>query len=77
MNAAQVLLSVLTNKYLLSFEDLLVREEDLVPHDLHPLLGVHGQRGAFHTWNITLAHLQGQTGAFRAKAKDNVNLQTF
>lgn len=44
-------------KYLLSFEDLLVGEKNLVPHDLHPLLCVHSQRGAFHTWNITLADL--------------------
>lgn len=46
-------------KYLLSFEDLLVREKNLVPHHLHSLLRVHRQGGAFHTWNITLADLQG------------------
>lgn len=53
------MLSVLAQnqKYLLSFEDLLVREKNLVPDDLHPLLCVHSQRGAFHTWNITLADL--------------------
>lgn len=51
-------------QYLLCFEDLLVREEHLVPHHLHPLLCVHGQRGTFHTWDITLADLQGAERKF-------------
>lgn len=54
---ADIMLSILAQKYLLSFEDLLVREKNLVPHDLHPLLRVHSQRGAFHTRNVTLADL--------------------
>lgn len=51
-------------QYLLCFEDLLVREEHLVPHHLHALLRVHGQRGTFHTWDITLADLQGAERKF-------------
>lgn len=51
-----------TQRYLLCLEDLLVREENLIPNHLHPLLRVHGQRGAFHTGDITLAHLQGADG---------------
>lgn len=49
-------------RYLLCLEDLLVGEENLIPNHLHPLLCVHGQRGAFHTGDITLAYLQGADG---------------
>lgn len=49
-----------TSTYLLKLEVLPLGKLNLIPHDFHALLGVHGQVGAVDPGDVALVHLHGR-----------------